>query len=267
MLARPPVSAARLSLCALAVSALLAAAGCANTRTETVEEVEFLGSDVVMETVEVVEEAAPVVRPQREMDRRDRFDSWHPVTGGESIEVDLGERGMAFGDLFALVHEHTDHALFWDPHNAAIKSRRVQGVGSVRIARGDLLAWVQDIAKQSGLVVRPLGPQSRRQWTVMDQAHPGLVSNAVFVAEDDLYKYRGREGVYVNSALTVPEGVDPARARMALSQLSTKTAGLGRINDLPGANVLTVGDFADIVAQMRRLLDEMAVARWQSSQE
>ena len=95
----------------------------------------------------------------------------------------------------------------------------------------------------------------------------GVYLIALFsVRLDWLPALAGRTGIYVSCVLTLPEGVDAPRVRQALSQYSTKTAGLGRINDAANAGVLIVGDFAAIVATMRRVLDEMAIQRYEAQQ-
>lgn len=46
------------------------------------------------------------------------------------------------------------------------------------------------------------------------------------------------------TALSLAFTNDTTAMRNALAPLSTQTAGLGRIQDIPGSSVLIVGDFA-----------------------
>ncbi len=251
---------------------LLVAAGCAHSRTEIVEEREFLGAMTVVTDVVIEEDVAPAApprlrRPQREMDRRDRFETWKPPAVSDPIVLPEPGEGYTWKQIFGLIQEHTGHIVFWDTDSAIIHAKRIRFSGAPRIDRRDLIAWAQDVGAQHDLSIRPLGPVSRQQWVAMDHASTRMTSNPQFISEDDLHEYQGREGVHIACALSLPEGVDGARARQALSQFSTKYAGIGGISEIDSGHVLLVADFASIVARMRRLLDEMAIARWQAQQE
>lgn len=50
--------------------------------------------------------------------------------------------------------------------------------------------------------------------------------------------------------------MDTTRLRNALSPISTQTAGIGRISDVPDRWLL-VADFAPVVATMKRLVDRV----------
>jgi hypothetical protein len=92
----------------------------------------------------------------------------------------------------------------------------------------------------------------------MDQADPSLKSRPTYIDESQVFDYADRDGLYVVTALRVRDTVDATRVRNALSPLSTATAGIGRIQDMGGAGgsrYLIVGDFAPVVAAMKRVLD------------
>ena len=185
---------------------------------------------------------------------------------GERIEFEARPSGWAFGELFRLVSEETGATILYDTHNAIIKGKKVSFTGTQRVARDESLGWLQDVCSTHGLVLIPHSVPKRNAWFAVDQANPQTSTRPTFIAEDDLPDYVGRSGLYIVSVLTVPDGIEPGRVRQALSQLSTKTAGLGRINDVGEGISLIVADFAHIVATMRRTLDEMAVRRWEHAQ-
>jgi general secretion pathway protein D len=88
----------------------------------------------------------------------------------------------------------------------------------------------------------------------MDQADPNLKSRPVYIEEDEIDAYADRDGLYVVTTLTLHNISDTTRVRNALSPLSTATAGIGRIQDIAGSRSLIVGDFAPVVAAMKKLL-------------
>lgn len=251
---------------AVLAALLLVSAGCVHGRHDVHQpRTQVVEVERVVEVPAAEPEAPPLRRPEESYARIARFDA-RPAPGGDVIEIAIPDGGLRYEDLFALVARETGLRIRYERHNAVVKSKRVQIVGPVRVPRDDLLAWFQDTCFVDGLVAIPYGPQDRRELVVLDQANANLTQHPVFVPEDELPELAGRTGVYVASVLTLPEGVDPARTRQALSQYSTKTAGLGRINDVADANALIVGDFASIVATMRRVLDELAIRRYEAQE-
>ncbi len=236
---------------------------------------EFTGGDVV--TVEIEEtrtqpdlppEAAPApVRPDAAYDRQRLYG--HPPaawSAGEKIDVPVGRKGgMTYVELFKIVSDEAGILIRYQDSSATIKSRKVTFQGNVQVARNDLLAWLQDVAVLDSLVIIPFGPPTRGTYSALDLADPAVALGATFVAEGDLVTLVGRTGMFITSVLTVPEGIDPARARNALSQIATRTAGLGRVNDFGGGRHLMVMDFAANVVSMRRTLDAMAIEAYQAA--
>jgi hypothetical protein len=126
------------------------------------------------------------------------------------------------------------------------------------IPEEQLFDWLQAVLSYRKLVLVPVGPKSpdgKQQWFVMDQADPNLKSRPVWIDESEVSDYADRDGLYVVTTLRVRDTLEPVRARNALSPLSTATAGIGRIQD--NGRFLIVGDFAPVVAAMKRLLDRM----------
>lgn len=249
------------------VAGLLAA--CAHTTTERVVEVRTeSANEKVVERVaqkatagDAPSAALPMSRPE---DSYARVARWG-VRGvsGDVLEVEVPPGGLKFAELFRFVAETAGCSILYEENNAIMKTRAVAVVGAVRVARSDLVAWAQDVCQIHGLVLVPWGPADRRAYVALDQANPSTTSAPQFVAEADLPAYAGRTGLFVLSVLSLPRGVDAAKARSALAQLSTKTAGMGRVSDIPDGHALVVADFAHIVASMRRLLDEMAIAQFE----
>jgi type II secretion system protein D len=166
--------------------------------------------------------------------------------------------GWKIDELFDQIHKTTGISILYDSGNATFKQAKVEFTGEHVIRQKDLFDWLQAVLSYRKLVLVPVGPKSpgtnKQQWFVMDQADPNLKSRPVYIAEGSIEDYADRDGLYVVTTLTLVHINDTTRVRNALSPLSTQTAGIGRIQDIPGSRALIVGDFAPVVAAMKRLL-------------
>ncbi len=165
--------------------------------------------------------------------------------------------GWKIEELFDTIQRSTGISILYDSQNATFKQAKVEFVGPHLIAEDELFDWLQAVLSYRKLVLVPVGPKSpdgKQQWFVMDQADPNLKSRPVYIEEDQIEDYADRDGLYVVTTLTLVHISDTTRVRNALSPLSTQTAGIGRIQDIPGSRALIVGDFAPVVAAMKRLL-------------
>jgi hypothetical protein len=254
---------------ALIVAAALLPAACA-THDQQIQEHEHPPAVVQVEEVPqhaapAVQEPAPMLRPDASYDRMARYGK-RASTSDAAIVLPIGEAGMEYPELFRFVSEQTGIRIRYEQHNATIKSKKVYVTGPTRVAKDDLIAWMQDACMYDSLVVLPFGPSDRREYAAMDLANPHVVTFATTVHEDDLPALAGRAGMYVSSVLTLPHDVDPNRVRNALSQLSTRTAGLGRVMEMDKhAGAIMVSDFASVVANMRRMLDQLAIEQYEAS--
>lgn len=173
------------------------------------------------------------------------------------------EGGWQIVELFDQIHRTTGISILYDGTNATLKQAKVEFVGVHTIDVDELFDWLQAVLSYRKLVLVPVGPagvDGKQQWFVMDQADPNLKSKPVYVDERTIEKYADRDGLYVVTTLTLENISDTTRVRNALSPLSTATAGIGRIQDIPGSRTLIVGDFAPVVAAMKRLLKYIDVA-------
>jgi len=166
--------------------------------------------------------------------------------------------GWKIDELFDQIHKTTGISILFDSGNATFKQAKVEFIGEHVIRQKDLFDWLQAVLSYRKLVLVPVGPKSpgsgKQQWFVMDQADPNLKSRPVYIDEERIDDYADRDGLYVVTTLTLNHINDTTRVRNALSPLSTQTAGIGRIQDIPGSRALIVGDFAPVVAAMKRLL-------------
>ncbi len=182
-----------------------------------------------------------------------------PADSGETITLLPKDGGWKIDELFDMVGKKAGVSFLYDSGNATFKQAKVEFVGAHVIRQKDLFAWLQAVLAYRKLVVVPVGPKSadgNQQWLVMDQADPNLKSRPVFLDEGDVADYSERDGLYVVTLLRVRDTVDLTRVRNALSPLSTQTAGIGRIQDTGGRHLI-VGDFAPVVASMKRMLDRI----------
>ena len=180
-----------------------------------------------------------------------------PVPEKAIVRLLPKEGGWKIDELFDQIHRTTGISILYDATNATFKQAKVEFVGQHAIAVDELFDWLQAVLSYRKLVLVPVGPKGvdgKQQWFVMDQADPNLKSRPVYINEDEIYKYADRDGLYVVTTLTLEHISDTTRVRNALSPLSTATAGIGRIQDIPGSRALIVGDFAPVVAAMKRLL-------------
>jgi type II secretion system protein D len=183
-----------------------------------------------------------------------------PAKNGEEEPVRLlpKDGGWKIDELFDQIHRTTGISILYDSGNATFKQAKVEFVGEHVIRQVDLFDWLQAVLSYRKLVLVPVGPKSpgttKQQWFVMDQADPNLKSRPVYIKESEIENYADRDGLYVVTTLTLEHINDTQRVRNALSPLSTQTAGIGRITDIAGSRALIVGDFAPVVAAMKRLL-------------
>jgi len=243
---------------------------CAHTRHHKAHHGE---SFIQGEQVVVVEKAAaeappaplPMRRPAEALSRIPRYGK-RAKGSSEMIRIQPRDGGWAWKDILKFVSEEAGIAIRYPEANAILKGKKLNFMGPMDVARDDLIAWLQDTAFYSSLVIVPQGPSDRRAYVVMDLADPAATTRPAFVSEDELPALAGRVGLYVSCVLTLPDGVDPSRAINALSQLSTRTAGLGRVSDVgKGSGVIVVNDMAAVVATMRHALDQMAVSLYETS--
>ncbi len=169
-----------------------------------------------------------------------------------------GGKGWPIRDLFDAIAQATGRSILFESGTQIVKNKTVEWTGPHRIQEGELFYWLQAVLSYHGLVLVPVGPpgaSGQQQWFALDSANANLTSHPLYLAENEILKYAERDGLYVVTTFTLKHIKDVGRVRQALSQLSTKTAGLGRMNDIPGHRAVIVGDFAPIVAAMKRLLD------------
>jgi hypothetical protein len=263
----------RITHLACTLSLLLAA--CATTRAaDAVDEpsppavVErSLKPATPLESAKKKSEAAkiPARRPEGAYARRARWGRRPTVAC--SVVVFLPEaNGWTIPELFETVGRQTGRSILFDPANRQIKTHKVVLVGPRSIHHSQIFEWLQGVLHVRGLTLVPNGPRGadgERQWICVDQADPALEASGDFVPEDELPLHAHRDGVLISTALTVSPSLDVSRIRTALSQLSTRTAGIGRVMDVKGSGAIFARDYAPIVARMRRLLDEMEIAAWE----
>jgi hypothetical protein len=224
---------------------------------------------VVVETKAATEPAVELVMPrpypERASKRIQAFGK-RRVDRSELVKIEPPAGGFAYHDLFVFLSKEAGIRIRYDDRSSTIKNGKLTFAGEAAVPRSDLIAWAQDALFYGGVVLVPQGPADRHEYIAMDVASPYVASRPTFVREDDLPALEGRVGLYVSCVLTVPDGLDASRARNALSQIATKTAGLGRVSDIgKDSTVLVVTDFASVVATMRRALDEMEAKLYENS--
>ena len=132
---------------ALIVAAALLPAACA-THDKDIQEHEHPPAVVHVEEVEqhaapAAQEPAPLPRPDASYDRMARYGK-RTMASDAAIDLPIGPGGMEFQELFRFVSEQTGIRIRYQQHNATIKSKKVYVTGPTRLAKDDLIAWMQD---------------------------------------------------------------------------------------------------------------------------
>jgi hypothetical protein len=177
---------------------------------------------------------------------------------GPIVRLEAREGGYTIRDLFDLVAAKTGRPLMYDSTNQTFKAMKVEFVGSISMPLSKLFPWFQAVLAYRKLVLIPVGPvlaDGQQAWYVIDQADPSLRSRPMFVDEQDVPSHADRDGLFIVTELRVRDTVDTSRARAALQQLITQTAGIGRVQE--AGRFLVVADFAPVVASIKRLLDRI----------
>ncbi len=76
---------------------------------------------------------------------------------------------------------------------------------------------------------------------------------------DDVEGLADRDGLYITTVIPLDDRIESTRVRSALSQLSTRTAGLGKVVDISAPPALIVMDVAPVVANMRKMILQMGL--------
>lgn len=179
------------------------------------------------------------------------------------ITINPSGPGWSVLELFSWIHKATGRSILYDEtSNQKIKTAKVQFVGSHVIRESELFDWLQAVLSFNNLVLVPVGPTSpdgSQQWFCLDQNNPMIKAKPVYVSENDILELADRDGLYVVTTFTLKHISDTARVRQALTGLSTQTASIGRIQDVPGSRAVIIGDFAPVVAAMKHLVDQIDV--------
>jgi general secretion pathway protein D len=183
--------------------------------------------------------------------------------GEKTIVLTPIPQGWGVLDLFTYIHRVTGRSILYDSQtNQKLKAAKVEFVGTHTIRESDLFDWLQSALSYNNLVLVPVGPRSpdgMQQWFCLDQNNPMVKTKPVYVDEEDIRNYEDRDGLYIVTTLTLKHIADTSRVRQALTTLTTQTASIGRIQDVPGSRAIIVGDFAPVVAAMKRLVEYIDV--------
>lgn len=178
---------------------------------------------------------------------------------GEIVEIKFAPQGMSALELLSLVSEKTGAVLLYDDQsNQKLKTCRIQAVGTWRVPRSGLMDMCRAALSQQNMLAIPVGSAVGGEvWSVMDMNNPMVKTHPTWIPENAILGYADCDGLYVVTTFRVRDTVDTGRLRQALTSLVTQTASIGRIQDVPGSRTIVVGDFAPVVAAMKRVVDEV----------
>jgi hypothetical protein len=221
---------------------VLAAPGCAQVRHEpqSAAPPRIDEASTLVPPVEAMADAAPVERVVR-------F-AWN-------------EGGWKLSDVLEHINRVTNWSVLYESGSGTRRQRRLlsDATGDVEIRESDLGAWLRAGVADSGYLLVEIPSvrtrDGRRELFLIDVSDPLIRSKSALLPESEVLAKANREDVYVVTTLTLERITDPTALRNALAPLSTQTAGIGRIQDVPGSAALIVGDYAPVVAAMKRIVD------------
>jgi general secretion pathway protein D len=183
--------------------------------------------------------------------------------GERKLVLSPQEGGWKIEDLFRQIHKSTGRSILYDSGpQSKVKTGKVDFIGTHIVLESELFDWLQAVLSYQQLVLVPVGPLSpdgKQQWYCLDQSNAMVKTRPVYIDEKDIFKYADRDGLYVVTSVTLKHISDTGRVRTALTALATTASGIGRVQDVPGSRSLILGDFAPVVAAMKRLLDYIDV--------
>jgi hypothetical protein len=171
--------------------------------------------------------------------------------------------GWSVSELCAAVTTATGRPILLDRVPANALHQKIESTADVALPGPRLFAWVQATLYAKRLALVPVGPpcaEGERAWQLLDVCDPVLMQCPTPLDESALLEHADRDGLFVTTTFHLADGVDTTQMRNALSPLATQTAGVGRIQDVPGSHSLVVCDFAPVLAAMKRAVDAVAAA-------
>lgn len=181
-----------------------------------------------------------------------------PAPTGETVEFAPDPGGVPVLEFLATIQRRTGAIVLYDEATNQKLRSRLTWVGTWRVPTSRVLDFARSVLFAHNMVLVPLGPQEGvPSYALLDQNNPQVKAHPVFLREQEVLGYADCDGLYVVTVLRLRDIVDSGRARQALSTMTTQTANIGRIQDVPGGRAILVADFAPTVAAMKRVLDEV----------
>lgn len=172
-----------------------------------------------------------------------------------TIAVNKDQRVADFLDQVAAA---TGRPVLYDPKSARI-GPNTMGVDMTRTVPKDrLFDTCRSILSFFELNLVPIGPRGYEIYLVIDsRSTNNFVRNkAEWVDHAELEKVRDQDGVYVVCAVPVRHIENLTTLRTALSTM-VSPGGLGRVQEVPGAQAVIIMDFAPTVWAMAKLIERM----------
>ena len=167
-------------------------------------------------------------------------------------------------DLLLAYTKLTGTAVYWDPSDKAITTRKITGASEIRGTRAQFLDALRGLLAFQEVVLIPMGAPPNEYFAAMDaralQSQFILKMKAVPVELTDanLAQYEKRDGLFVSAVIQV-QNLDGLRdARTALQRLITQN-NIGSVQEIPAARAFLVTDFAPNVALIYRAIRRMDV--------
>lgn len=181
-----------------------------------------------------------------------------PATG-PIVELTCPPGGMKTLDLLRLLQEKTGAVVLYDTlTNQKLKTTDVEWFGTWRVPTSRLVDAVRAVLHHENLLLVPIGLGGEGEaYFVQDQNNPVIKGRPVWLPETEVLAHEECDGLYVVTTLRVRDMVDTSRVRQALTSMTTMSASIGRIQDVPGGRTILIGDFAPVVAAMKRVVDEI----------
>ncbi|MHC4953747.1 MAG: secretin N-terminal domain-containing protein [Planctomycetota bacterium] len=180
--------------------------------------------------------------------------------GDKDLVIINVAKDMQLSNFLDVIAKATGKPLLYDPNGQRIRGQKMGSTFSHRVPREKLFLTFRAILAFYELTLVPIGPEGYEIYLAIDsRSTNNFVKNkAVFVDYRELENYKDHDGLFISCAIPVQHIDNLTMLRTALSTMVTP-AGIGRVQEVPGAGNIIVMDFAPTVVSMARLLNQMDI--------
>ncbi|MFQ5843419.1 MAG: secretin N-terminal domain-containing protein [Planctomycetota bacterium] len=177
---------------------------------------------------------------------------------GDRVTIDV-PKDTPIPELLDSISEQTGRPVVYDPRNARIKA--TVGARFTRtVPRERLFDSYRSLLSFYELTMVRVGPKGYEIYLVQDsRSTNNLVRNRVrYVDHRELDRYTDRDGLYILTVIPILNMASLVNLRQALARVMSP-AGIGHVQEVPGARSLLLMDYAPTVAQAAKAVTRLDV--------